>query len=77
MTPQTSDEINKLITSFASNLNITSIVVTHDIHSVLEISETVAFLHEQKLWWHGSIKEMRNSNNKELLDFIKASEYQI
>lgn len=75
--PQTSEEINKLIISFASNLNITSIVVTHDIHSVLEISETVAFLHEQKLWWHGSVHEMKNSNNEELLNFIKASEYQI
>ncbi|MDZ7691516.1 MAG: ATP-binding cassette domain-containing protein [Balneolaceae bacterium] len=74
---KTSDEINKLIISFASNLNITSIVVTHDIHSVLEISETVAFLHEQKLWWHGAVDDMRSSNNKELLDFIKASEYQI
>lgn len=75
--PQTSEEINKLITSMAGNLNITSIVVTHDIHSVLEISEKVAFLHEQKLWWHGPTKEMPTSNNKELLDFITASEYQI
>ncbi|MDR8392687.1 ATP-binding cassette domain-containing protein [Aliifodinibius sp. S!AR15-10] len=75
--PQTSDEINKLITSFASNLNITSIVVTHDIHSVLKISEKVAFLHDQQLWWHGTTKEMSKSNNQELLDFIKASEYQI
>ncbi len=75
--PQTSEEINHLITSMASNLNITSIVVTHDIHSVLKIAETVAFLHAQKLWWHGTIDEMRNSSNKELLNFIKASEYQI
>ncbi|MFH5831413.1 ABC transporter ATP-binding protein [Halalkalibaculum sp. DA3122] len=75
--PQTSDEINALITSMASNLNITSIVVTHDIHSVLDISDKVAFLHEQKLWWHGRTDSMSSSGNKELLDFIKASEYQI
>ncbi|MDX1639409.1 MAG: ATP-binding cassette domain-containing protein [Balneolaceae bacterium] len=75
--PQTSDEINKLITSLGSNLNITSIVVTHDIHSVLNIAEKVAFLHEQRLWWHGTVDELRRSSNKELLDFVKASEYQI
>lgn len=75
--PQTSDEINDLIRSFAKNLNITSIVVTHDIHSVLEVAESVLFLANQKLNWKGTVEEMRNSNNQELMNFITASEYKI
>lgn len=75
--PQTSDEINELIISMASDLNVTSIVVTHDIHSVLEIAETVAFLDDQRLCWHGTVEEMRKSDNKLLMDFVTASEYKI
>lgn len=75
--PQTSDEINELIISLAQNMKITSIVVTHDIHSVLEIAETVAFLDDQQLCWHGTVEELRRSDNKRLMDFVRASEYQI
>jgi phospholipid/cholesterol/gamma-HCH transport system ATP-binding protein len=75
--PQTSSEINKLIISMAENLNITSIVVTHDIHSVLEIAEKVVFLENQELCWYGTVEEMRRSDNRQLMDFITASEYQI
>ncbi|HKK45517.1 MAG TPA: ATP-binding cassette domain-containing protein [Balneolaceae bacterium] len=75
--PQTSDEINKLIISLAENLKITSIVVTHDIHSVLKIATKVAYLENQGLCWHGTVEEMRKSDSKELMDFITASEYQI
>ncbi len=75
--PQTSSEINNLIISMAENLNITSIVVTHDIHSVLKIAQKVAFLEDQGLCWYGTVEEMRQSNNKQLMDFITASEYQI
>ncbi|NGP77607.1 ATP-binding cassette domain-containing protein [Balneolaceae bacterium YR4-1] len=75
--PQTSDEINELIINLAKNMNITSIVVTHDIHSVLEIAETVAFLENKQLCWHGTVEEMRQSDNKLLKDFVTASEYKI
>ncbi|MDZ7681343.1 MAG: ATP-binding cassette domain-containing protein [Fodinibius sp.] len=75
--PQTSEEINHLIISMAENLKITSIVVTHDIHSVLEIAGTIAFLENQSLWWYGTVEEMRNSDDKKLMDFVTASEYQI
>ncbi|MDX1671069.1 MAG: ATP-binding cassette domain-containing protein [Balneolaceae bacterium] len=75
--PQTSEEINKLIIAMAENLKITSIVVTHDIHSVLEVADRVAFLDSQELCWHGTVEEMRQSSNRRLLDFITASEYQI
>ena len=75
--PQTSDEINELITMLAENLEITTIVVTHDMHSVLRIADRIAFLHNQCLHWTGSVEEMKNSQDPALLSFIKASEYQI
>lgn len=75
--PKTSEEINNLIISMAENFKITSIVVTHDIHSVLRIAERVAFLEDQKLAWHGTVDEMRQSNHQNMMDFVKASEYQI
>ncbi|NBB77574.1 MAG: ATP-binding cassette domain-containing protein [Bacteroidetes bacterium] len=75
--PQTSEEINQLIIAMAEEFDITSIVVTHDMHSVLKVADTVAFLEEQKLRWFGSLEEMRKSEQQDLVDFITASEYQI
>lgn len=75
--PKTSDEINELIVTMADNLDITSVVITHDMHSVLEVSDKVAFLDEQKLSWVGNTDDMKHSGNQNLLEFIKASEYKI
>jgi len=75
--PKTSEEINELILQMANSLDITSIVITHDMHSVLRIAEKVAFIDEEKLSWHGSLAEMKVSDHPPLVDFITASEYQI
>jgi len=75
--PQTSDEINELIVSMADSFDLTSIVITHDMHSVLSIAEKVAFLDSQKLSWFGTIDEMKNSEHPPLVDFTTASEYKI
>lgn len=75
--PQTSEEINELIVDMADSLDITSIVITHDMHSVLSIAEKVAFLDEQKLSWFGSIEEMKKSEHPPLVEFTTASEYKI
>lgn len=75
--PQTADEINELIMSMAEGLNITSIVITHDMHSVLKVADKVAFLDKQKLSWFGTVDEMRNTDHKGLREFITASEYQL
>lgn len=75
--PKTSDEINELILGLANSMDITSIVITHDMHSVLRIAEKVAFIDEQKLSWHGTLSEMKESDHPPLVDFITASEYQI
>jgi phospholipid/cholesterol/gamma-HCH transport system ATP-binding protein len=75
--PQTSDEINDLIISMADTLDITSIVITHDMHSVLRVADKVAFLDKQKLSWYGTVDELRSSDHMELNAFVKASEYTI
>lgn len=75
--PETSDEINELILQMSDNMKITSVVITHDMHSVLRIAEKVAFIDEQSLSWFGSIDEMKKSDHPPLVDFITASEYQI
>lgn len=75
--PQTASEINELIITMSEKLDITSIVVTHDMHSVLEIADKVVFLDQQQLSWFGSVEEMRISNQENLQSFISASEYQI
>lgn len=75
--PKTAEEINELINSMSDTLDITSIVVTHDMNSVLKVADKVAFLDQQKLSWSGAVEEMSTSNHRELLSFIKASEYQI
>lgn len=75
--PETSDEINELILQMSDNMKITSVVITHDMHSVLRIAEKVAFIDGQSLSWFGSIDEMKKSDHPPLVDFITASEYQI
>jgi len=75
--PQTSGEINELIIRMAETFEITSIVVTHDMHSVLEVADKVAFLDQQKLSWFGTVDDLRSSDHKDLELFIRASEYQI
>ncbi len=75
--PKTSEEINELIVSMADSLDITSVVITHDMHSVLKVAEKVAFLDDHKLSWFGSIEEMKSSDYEPLVDFTTASEYQI
>lgn len=75
--PKTSDEINDLIVRLADNLDITSVVITHDMNSVLKIADNVAFLDEQKLSWYGTVDEMQESDHSALNNFITASEFKI
>ena len=75
--PETSDEINDLIIRMADKLDITSIVVTHDMHSVLRVADRAAFIDKQKLSWFGTVDEMKTADHEDLHRFISASEYQI
>ena len=73
--PQTSLVIDKLIEELTIEFNITTIVVTHDMNSVMEIGNHIIYLHQGKKEWEGSNKDIIYSENKLLNDFIFASEF--
>jgi len=75
--PETSNTIDHLIKSLGEQLSVTSIVVTHDMHSVLSIADRAAFIHGGRMHWVGTIEEMHASEDVVLRGFVKANEYQI
>ncbi len=75
--PETSNTIDVLIKGLADQLNVTSIVITHDMHSVLSIADRAAFIHAGRMHWVGSIQDLHTSEDRILNDFVRANEYQI
>ena len=73
--PQTSIIIDRLIEELTVEFNITTIVVTHDMNSVMEIGNHIIYLHQGKKEWEGSNKDIIYSENKLLNNFIFASEF--
>ena len=73
--PQTSLLIDKLIKEITNEYQITTIVVTHDMNSVMEIGDHIVYLHEGRKQWEGSNKDIIFSKNELLNNFIFASEF--
>ncbi len=73
--PKTSVLIDQLINEITQEYKITTIIVTHDMNSVMGIGDHILFLHEGKKWWEGSNKEIAHTDNSELNDFIFASKF--
>ena len=71
--PKTAIIIDNLIQEITIENNITTIVNTHDMNSVMEIGERIAYLYKGKLSWQGTKEELINTINKELNDFVFAS----
>ncbi|HMC96128.1 MAG TPA: ATP-binding cassette domain-containing protein [Flavobacteriales bacterium] len=71
--PQTSILIDELIKEITAEFTTTTIVITHDMNSVMETGEHIIFIHDGSKWWEGSREELLNTDNKELNDFIFAS----
>jgi phospholipid/cholesterol/gamma-HCH transport system ATP-binding protein len=69
--PIMSDSIDLLIKDLSNKLNVTSIVVTHDMYSVKNVADRVAMMHEGKIYYQGSPDELMNSNDRVIIDFIK------
>ena len=68
--PLTAIKIDDLILELTRKLNTTTIVVTHDMNSVIEIGEYIMFLHNGKKIWEGDNKQILKSKIKELNDFV-------
>jgi phospholipid/cholesterol/gamma-HCH transport system ATP-binding protein len=73
--PQTSGLIDHLIKEITEEYNITTIVVTHDMNSVMEIGDHIIYLYKGEKEWEGNNKEIIFSKNKRLNEFIFASEF--
>lgn len=71
--PRTGILIDNLIMEITKEYQITTIVVTHDMNSVMETGENIVFLHQGKKWWEGNNVEILKTDNKELCDFVYAS----
>lgn len=73
--PVTSDQIDQLIRDLAKKLNVTSIIVTHDMVSVRTVADRVAMIHDGMIYYDGSFENFINSNDKVIIDFIQRSGY--
>lgn len=73
--PKTSLVIDKLINEITHENNITTIVNTHDMNSVLGIGENILYINKGYKEWQGSSQEILTSNNQKLNDFIFASDF--
>ena len=70
--PKTSLLIDELIFEITHEFNITTVVNTHDINSVITIGETISFIYQGNLEWRGSKDNVLTSDNERLNDFIFA-----
>ncbi|MFY8025028.1 MAG: ABC transporter ATP-binding protein [Sediminibacterium sp.] len=73
--PQTSMVIDKLIKEITIDYKMTTVVVTHDMNSVMEIGDHIIYLYNGKKQWEGSNKDIIFSKDQLLNDFIFASEF--
>lgn len=73
--PQTSLVIDKLIKEITVEFDITTIVVTHDMNSVMEIGDHIVYLHQGRKQWEGTNKDIIFSKDELLNNFIFASEF--
>lgn len=73
--PQTAMVIDRLIKEITEEYNTTTIVITHDMNSVMEIGDNVFFIYKGELWWQGSSKNILRTNIREVEDFIFASKF--
>lgn len=72
--PKTAIVIDNLIQKITHEYGITTIINTHDMNSVLEIGEHIVFLKNGLLVWQGTNKEIIQTNNEDVVDFVYSSE---
>ncbi|WP_207428010.1 ABC transporter ATP-binding protein [Pedobacter sp. SYSU D00535] len=73
--PKTAIVIDELINELTEEYKITTVVVTHDMNSVMGIGDNIIFLYNGKKEWEGSNKEIAKTDNQQLNDFVFASKF--
>jgi phospholipid/cholesterol/gamma-HCH transport system ATP-binding protein len=72
--PKTAEVIDELISEITHEYNMTTVVNTHDMNSVLQIGEKISFLYKGELWWEGNKNTILDTENPELRDFVFSTE---
>lgn len=73
--PQTAILIDNLIREITYEFQTTTIVITHDMNSVIEIGDTINFIHKGKNHWQGDSNSILKTDNQEVINFVFASEF--
>ena len=73
--PITSIIIDGLIKEITYEYNITTVVISHDMNSVIEISDSVMFINNGQNWWQGDRDSIITTENPEILNFVYASDF--
>jgi phospholipid/cholesterol/gamma-HCH transport system ATP-binding protein len=73
--PMTSIVIDNLIREITYESNITTVVISHDMNSVIEIGDNIIFIYKGQNWWSGDKKSIIQTENPEINNFVYASEF--
>ena len=73
--PRTSIVIDNLIKDLTEEYDMTTVVISHDMNSVIEIGDRISFIHEGQLWWSGTKEEILKTENPEVNEFVYASKF--
>ncbi len=72
--PKTAEVIDELISELTEKFQMTTVINTHDMNSVLQIGQKIAYIYKGQLWWEGDHQGILNTDNKELNDFVFSTE---
>lgn len=73
--PMTSILIDNLIREITYEYDITTVVISHDMNSVMEIADNIIFIHKGNNWWQGDRKSIITTDNQEITNFVYASDF--
>ena len=73
--PKTSIVIDNLIKEITYEYNMTTIVITHDMNSVIEIGDHILFIYGGEKWWEGTKEDILRTDNHEINDFVYAADF--
>jgi len=73
--PKTSIVIDNLIKEITEEYNITTVVITHDMNSVIEIGEQIMFIYNGNKHWEGGKRDILKTDNSEICDFVYATKF--
>lgn len=73
--PKTAIVIDNLIKEITYEYQMTTIVITHDMNSVIEIGDHIVFIHQGQKWWEGNKEEILKTDNPEINDFVYAADF--